>query len=78
MSKMEQGTWWTVDGRLLRYEGKKENGAYVFSKFRGVSPDDPGESASDPIEIYNLDDLSPWETLVNEGEGAEPSDKGDR
>ncbi len=50
-------------GQLFRYEKTVSNGplagAYVFSKFNSLDPEDPGEVVT-TIEIFNLADLEPW------------------
>ncbi len=59
---LEQGGWYRSTSkptRIFRYEGVAPDGAYVFSRFNGNSPETAGELV-DTIEIFNLDELEPW------------------
>jgi hypothetical protein len=58
---LEVGAWYRSPQsptHLLRYEGQATNGAYIFSRFTGTDPGDPGENVT-TIEIYNVDELEP-------------------
>lgn len=58
---LEVGAWYCSPQsptHLLRYEGQAADGAYVFSRFKGMDPEDPGDDVT-TIEIYNVDELEP-------------------
>lgn len=59
---LEPGGWYQSTSKpvsLFRYEGTASDGAYVFSRFNGNSPETAGELVS-KIEIFNLGELEPW------------------
>ena len=56
----DRWSWWTSRNApelLFRYEGRNGD-AYIFSKFSGGSPDDPGDLLG-TVEVYNLEALEP-------------------
>ena len=59
---LQTGGWYvssTTGRQLLRYEGRNNENAFVFSKFSGDDPELLGKLLG-TVEIYNVEPLEPY------------------